>query len=278
MKQKLIFFDIDGTLWDHIDGIRDSAIQAIKMCRNNGHLVYLCTGRTYGTIPEPVKNIHFDGCIAGGGCYISCNGTTIENKFIDNNVVNDTISLFQKNDIAYNVETLNKIYMSEPYADYLLKKDNRFNNISSEIKRAMELNGNIELRNNIDEFLTHPAPASKMCIITHKNKVKKIQSQFSSALQYIEHELPDDMINGELISKGYNKGTAIEKVCSHIGFSIENTLCFGDSMNDLDMIKICGTSIVMGNGTEKLKQYADIVCGAMNEEGIFNQLQSMKII
>ena len=41
---KILFIDVDGTLVDYDNNIPQSAVEAIKIARNNGHKVYICTG------------------------------------------------------------------------------------------------------------------------------------------------------------------------------------------------------------------------------------------
>ena len=43
---KILFIDVDGTLVDYDNNIPQSAVEAIKIARNNGHKVYICTGRS----------------------------------------------------------------------------------------------------------------------------------------------------------------------------------------------------------------------------------------
>ena len=47
---KLIFFDIDGTLWDDHMQIPDSTVETIRLLRENGHKTFLCSGRARGNI------------------------------------------------------------------------------------------------------------------------------------------------------------------------------------------------------------------------------------
>ena len=42
---KAVFFDIDGTLWDETFIVPDSAVDAIRQLRKNGHLAFINTGR-----------------------------------------------------------------------------------------------------------------------------------------------------------------------------------------------------------------------------------------
>ena len=46
----LIFFDIDGTLWDENMQIPDGTIETLKQVQQNGHKIFLCSGRARGNI------------------------------------------------------------------------------------------------------------------------------------------------------------------------------------------------------------------------------------
>ncbi len=47
MKQrKIIFLDVDGTLADYSGHIPQSAVKAVRLAGQNGHKVYICTGRS----------------------------------------------------------------------------------------------------------------------------------------------------------------------------------------------------------------------------------------
>ena len=69
MNRKLLFFDIDGTLLaGGIPGyIPDSAIEALKQAQANGHYIFINSGRTYGFMPEAIKEFPFDGYVCGCG-------------------------------------------------------------------------------------------------------------------------------------------------------------------------------------------------------------------
>ena len=43
---KIIFLDVDGTLVDYENHLPESAVLAVRKARENGHRVYICTGRS----------------------------------------------------------------------------------------------------------------------------------------------------------------------------------------------------------------------------------------
>ena len=55
----------------------------------------------------------------------------------------------------------------------------------------------------------------------------------------------DEFINGEIISKNCTKADAIERVIDYYHASMEDTIAFGDSMNDYQMIEKVNKGIVL---------------------------------
>ena len=81
-NRKLLFFDIDKTLltpypWT----VPDSAKQALKEARYNGHLLFINSGRTYTMIPEIIKEMGFDGYVCGCGSQIYMNEELFQIRF-----------------------------------------------------------------------------------------------------------------------------------------------------------------------------------------------------
>ena len=58
------------------------------------------------------------------------------------------------------------------------------------------------------------------------------------------------------------------RICEHLGVPVSDTVGFGDSMNDLEMIQTVGTSVCMANGSDALKKISDIVCPSVEEDGM----------
>lgn len=84
-NRKLLFFDIDKTLltpypWT----VPDSAKQALKEARYNGHLLFINSGRTYTMIPEIIKEMGFDGYVCGCGSQIYMNEELLFSSSIPN--------------------------------------------------------------------------------------------------------------------------------------------------------------------------------------------------
>lgn len=57
------------------------------------------------------------------------------------------------------------------------------------------------------------------------------------------------------MNRKFHKGKGVERVCEYLQIPVEDTVAFGDSMNDLEMMETAGLSICMANGSEPLKSW-----------------------
>lgn len=77
--RKAVFFDIDGTIWDERQRIPDSTREAFLKMKEQGHYLFISSGRTRVFIPDtPLMPLGFDGVLAGCGTYGEFQG---EEKF-----------------------------------------------------------------------------------------------------------------------------------------------------------------------------------------------------
>ena len=85
-------------------------------------------------------------------------------------------------------------------------------------------------------------------------------------------------LNGEVINRRFDKGLGIRRVCEALGARLEDTVGFGDSMNDLEMIRTVGTSVCMANGSPRLQELSDLVCPSVEEDGLAEGFRRLGLI
>ena len=64
------------------------------------------------------------------------------------------------------------------------------------------------------------------------------------------------------------KGIALEAEARILGFRPENVMAFGDSLNDLSMLRAAGWSVAVANGREEIRAQCCDVCGDNNHDGV----------
>ena len=68
------------------------------------------------------------------------------------------------------------------------------------------------------------------------------------------------------------------RLCRFFGVPVEQTVAFGDSMNDYEIICAAGTGVAMGNSVEELKQAADYVTTPIGEDGVWNACVNLNLL
>ena len=74
----LLFFDIDGTIWDYRNFIPGSTRKAIKLAQEKGHKCFINTGRARAFVHnKELLGIGFDGIVSACGCMVEYNEKTL---------------------------------------------------------------------------------------------------------------------------------------------------------------------------------------------------------
>ena len=276
MEKKIIFLDIDGTLTE--PGCNEppkSALGAIRGAQDAGNLVFLCTGRNYDML-SPLLQYGFDGVIASSGAYILCGGEVIYDCPMTEAERGRVMEVLQKNGIYRTVECLDGSYTDEGLKQFLAENVGEGGN-SELLRWRRQIEQSLNIR-PMAEYRGQPVYKVVMMFQSEKqlDEPRRVLGEtFAFCIQ--EHD-KFGFVNGELIGKNYNKGIALKKVCEHCGVSVENSIAYGDSMNDLEMMEAAGLSICMENGSERLKELADDVCGSVEADGIYKSFQKYGLI
>jgi phosphoglycolate phosphatase (TIGR01487 family) len=80
----------------------------------------------------------------------------------------------------------------------------------------------------------------------------------------------NQMVN--ILPDGANKGTALKKAAEIIGIPCSKIAAFGDSLNDLPMLKASGFPVAVGNAEKEVKEIAKHVCKNDVGEGVLEGL------
>lgn len=80
----------------------------------------------------------------------------------------------------------------------------------------------------------------------------------------------------DLNSSTANKGTAVKKLQNSLGIGYDNTIVFGDFLNDLELMQVGKYSFAMKNGHPKIKETARYVTEfSNNESGVIRTIEKL---
>ena len=264
MDRKLVFLDVDGTLTPP-GGYEppESALRAIRKARENGHKVFLCSGRNYCML-EPLFRFGFDGCIASCGGQVYADGKVLYDCPMTEEQKNRVMTLFRENGVYVTIESSDASFYEEEPLRILEKNRGRKSHVLDMIKAVW-----IDLgATPMSEY--DGRPVYKMVFVCRDDEqIRSAEEELGDGLMFIIHDFSEeDLKFGEVLNRKSGKGDGVRLIAEHLGVSMENTIGFGDSMLDTEMIEAVGTSVCMDNGSPRLKEMSDMVCPSVYDDGI----------
>jgi len=239
MNRKVIFMDIDGTLMGR-GGVSRRVIDAIQRARAQGHLFFICTGRSLGNMPAELRNAgYLDGYVMGCGTHC---------VFGNETVYHDRISP----ELALKLAK----FSLEQGKECWYEGENR-------MLATFSSHETIAHFNSYEEFaeILKSEPITKMTILgPHCEEYDEIFAEWFDIYGMGTYS--------DVILRGVTKATGMQHVLDHLGIAREDCIGVGDSANDLPMIEFAGLGVAMGNAPEDVKAKADAVTESVENDGV----------
>lgn len=274
MTPKLIFLDVDGTLAEPgTYTVPESAQNAVRAARAAGHRVFLCTGRNYGML-KPLLSYGFDGYIGSAGGYVVCGGKVIYDCPMTPEQSERVLTLLKDNGIYRTVETLEVCYGDEGAAEYLGRAFGA-NSEAQRMRRMMEEELGVRPMHEYDG-----RPVYKVLFLcADAAQLAPVRAALAGEFHAVVQDVFEGMgVNGELINRAFDKGSGVRRVAEALGVPLSETIGFGDSLNDLEMMETVGFGVCMANGSEGLKRASDMICPSLEEDGLAKAFETLRLV
>ncbi|MEQ9809861.1 HAD family hydrolase [Streptococcus jiangjianxini] len=277
---KIIFLDVDGTLVDYHNRVPESAVKAIRLARDNGHKVYVCTGRSRAEMQDAIWDIGIDGMIGGNGSYVEDNEEVVMHRLISKEEAKHIVDWLHSRGLEFYLESNNGLFASENFKDaarlvlreYSLRKG-----------KTEE-----EVKDQEPEDALHGLIYGGELYRDDLNKVSFILSDYQDHLDSIK-EFPnleahtwggrgETALFGDLGVKDIDKAHAVDVLLKHLGADRKDTIAFGDAKIDIPMLEYCQVGVSMGNGGPEILAMADMVTDDVEEDGLYNAFEKLGLL
>lgn len=96
----------------------------------------------------------------------------------------------------------------------------------------------------------------------------KLMPRWADEVRFLESLTGDGRSALTLTARGADKGLALHVACKALGISAADVAAFGDSDTDVEMFKVAGSGIAMGQASDSVKASASWVTGTYAEDGV----------
>jgi Cof subfamily protein (haloacid dehalogenase superfamily) len=250
----LIAIDCDGTLLDSNGDLSIHAPEAIKKAQELGIKIALVTGRSQSTLEFIFKRLDIKGPFIGsGGAFIGdlATGEVIQQRTLPKSEVETLIRLCREFDL---------ILFLDHSSFMLCEKENEK---TRQHKKDHGYTWKI-VPDLLQELSDLP---EKGLVVGDPQKLAELFNYYQDNAHEVSITFtsPTSM---DILPKGVSKGNALMKLAEHLRIKPERIVVIGDYLNDLEMFKVAGTSIAMGNAPQEVKQAADRLAPSNDESGV----------
>lgn len=255
---KLLALDIDGTLLKKDYSLSDKVKSAVQKVCGLDVKVVLVTGRMYSASTFIADELGLDTPIL---TYSGALARTKDEIFYEKAITDALarrvlkelknfdaqVNLYLDDELYAEAETPVLIeYCEKRKLDYKIKSFDEIPNINA--NKILAIGKTPDATTEILEYL---------------------QGKFSDEL-FVVRSFPTFC---EIISKGASKGNAVLFLAKMWGISPDEIMAVGDQDNDIELLKVAGIKIAMGNGTEGLKAIADYIAPSVEDDGLVDAIE-----
>ena len=262
MPPKIVFFDIDDTLfrkWQ--DFMPESVLPAFRALHEAGVLTAIATGRSPCALPAKIRELVAAENIE---LFITINGQY--NQYRGEPLATNPMSIGE-------IERFNALFARHGWDyTYVGAEQMASNRQSARMDEALAGIGpyivapDYYLHQPVYQYLLYIDPAEETAL------------NDSGELGRDYHAMRWHPFSVDLLHADGSKARGIKRVCEALGVPLDETMAFGDGLNDVEMFKTVGYGVAMGDAVPELRALAQYQTGTVEEDGIYTALQHLGII
>lgn len=260
---KLIASDIDGTLVpEGAHTISPEYFKVIEELADVGISFCACSGRQYKSMLDlfrPVSDmIYF---IAENGTILRTTTKVFLSWKIEEELVLPIIEAVRKIDGAsIGIETLEKSYIEDGEDSdfmHLMRDEYHYDVVNVEDLTKLPLNGIVKIA------IFHPHAEAATAEIRNDPRYENL-GMVVSGEKWLD-----------IMPREAGKGEAFALLQELLGVKQEETVYFGDNLNDLSAFKETGVAVTVANARHELKEAADIIGRSFGQQGVLRELRNI---
>lgn len=257
---KLIATDLDGTLLDSKKNLPRDFTSMLDLLSEKGVIFAVASGRQYYTVMKQFRPLNRNLMyIVENGALVVCDDEVKACECLDSDVCIDIIKRVR------NIPTASLI---------LCCVDGAYG----------EDNSSPEFIWNTEMFYKKYKLVSDLTQLCPDKQILKLAIfDTDDPFRNVKDVLPcyggraDVVISGahwaDVMKPGVSKGSAIRQICKIYGIDRSECMCFGDYMNDYEMICECGESYAMQNAVDEIKRAAAHIAPSNDDDGVMRVLK-----
>ena len=258
---RLLVLDLDGTIVDRSEHIRDSVAQAVDLVKRRGVAVAIATGRRYQPSLAAYDLIGATQpliCYEGGLIRERRTGFTHRHWPLEPRVLSqildhtERLSLDGRLSVHFYIE--NDLYVS---------------NLNDASSKFFEGSNVVPILTSDLRQLLNRGTTKVMVLSDDVEIIARLSTQLKNSASRTRIRQFQSIRLLEAFHPTANKRLAVRYLAEEImALRPENVMAIGDDFSDIEMLEYAGVGVAMGNAPEAVKACADWVTTTIEEDGV----------
>ena len=266
-KIRYILFDLDGTLFGANHVLDAEAVEPLRELMARGYYVGAATGRSLISL-FPYFDTHgfcFNAPSVGSagaeaGVPKLCDAERVYCRPFPNETLRQMLRDFTAQGYTFCTDGMKQIFISErageSYVQYEREEAKKMGYSYPEIVQVPDDGTDCVCNGSV----------FKLMVFYETEQQKQFIFQYLASRDDAHGFQPGDFHMVEMLPTGCDKAVGVQKAAESLGLTLENCCVFGDSGNDVAMLKAAGLSVAMCNASDDAKQAADLITELPNSQ------------
>ena len=260
MPIRAIAFDLDDTLLRPDNSISPYTADVLRRAHEAGVRIIPASGRTFGSMLKAVPSIlHLADCL------VSCNGSEVW-RSTGEILMQELLPVPLAHEVA--AFAAERGVYCQTYAP-----DRFFYTVENEwaasYAKLSSLEG--ECVGDLTAFIRKPV--TKLLMMDDPARVAELLREAQAIFGGRASLTCSKPYFLECNPLKATKANALAWCAEHFGFKMDELLCFGDSLNDVSMLRAAGTGVCVANAREDVKALGFPLCRANSEDGVAHYIE-----
>lgn len=261
MTFKALAIDLDGTLLVGEDVPADN-ITALRAAQEAGYRIIIATARWKQMAQRVEARIGIEGLA------ITCSGAQVYDPAHDGDIFDERLPEDFTRDLYALCDAERCVATVTVQDRVLLKLDGEPNQalMPPEMVWVSRLEG-------ADPTLPRVANIQGSAI--YERIRDELKPCYADRVHFFDSIGPTGKVIYTLTSARASKGKALTRACEHLGLDTSEVVTFGDAENDIEMFRISGASVAMGQADERTKAAATAVTAPNDQAGVARAVERL---
>lgn len=257
---KLVVSDIDGTLVDQTEALREPAFEVVRLLRSQGVLFSLATGRVQGMAEAYAQALGVTvPYVTTNGAALIHQGRALKRWRVPLGPLERVIREADARGLSviYSPDGYERVLRETPFILSQQKAFRRYFDVQP-LSPADYAHGEIE----------------KLCLMDDDRtgaieEIERLARQLPETYGYTRYGLRAV----EIVRSGRSKASGIRDLARCLHIPMSDVMVIGDDENDLEMLAAAGVGATVCNALPKVKDQADYVAEASHAAGVLEAVR-----